>query len=871
MGKCNLHTSAAPVLTMKLFYAPFLLLPFYALPALAQRPGGGMPAGSRAMSANGSVYGKIVNSKTGKPVDGASVLLLAPRGENDSTGGTLVGNALTEGNGEFMLDGLPAGKPLQLVLNAIGYQSQKFSVTLGGGNIHKDMGNIKVVPNDETQLAEVEIVSQTPQFELRGEKKVFNVDQNLSAQGGMVTDVLRNVPGVQVDADGNVTIRNSGPQVFVDGRQTTLSLDQIPADAVENIEIINNPSAKFDAAGGGGGILNVVLKKNRKQGYNGNVRAGIDSRGGGNLDGDINIRSGKFNFSIGANGRKIARRTTTLTEREDLLSTPSFLTGQDGIWKMDGYRGFGRLGVDYFMTNRTSISLAANLSKGQFDQNENIDILGRSVTSNGGRAPQYALRTNDGRRIYNNQGVSLGGKHLFPQAGRELTVDMNYNQYASDNDNIFQTDTFTSASHETLTQSVRQRTRGTGSSSYSVLQADYVQPINKTDKLELGVKGVFRNNDNENNNYVYNTVKGDFDAPLPNPFALYKSNDRVLAAYASYSGNLSEKFGYQLGLRGESSAYEGELTRSGQQFSNSFPVSFFPSAFVSQQLSKTDQLQFSYRRGIDRPGFWQLYPFADYTDPLNIRQGNANLKPAFTNSLELTYLKTGKGGNYASGSAYYRRAEGVITAYQSLTTNPFTNSDAVISTYANLGTTSQYGVELTAQYLPKKWWTIVANLNGYNAAIVSDSALTNRNNYLSAFAKLNNTFKLQKSLTLQFLAGYQSRTSILPDGSGGGHWGGGGSSSTAQGYIGSNWFLDASVRKGWGKNDVLSATLSVNDVFGTQRTIQHTENAYFIQDYNRLSNPYTVRLNLAWRFGERDVDLFRRKTKGADGGGGGEF
>ena len=148
-----------------------------------------------------------------------------------------------------------------------------------------------------------------------------------------------------------------------------------------------------------------------------------------------------------------------------------------------------------------------------------------------------------------------------------------------------------------------------------------MQPLNKTDKLELGVKGIFRNNDNENNNYVFNTTKGDFDDPLPNPFALYKSNDHVLAAYVSYSGNLNEKFGYQLGLRGESSAYEGELTRSGQQFSNDFPMSFFPSLFVSQQLSKTDQLQFSYRRGIDRPGFWQLYPFADYTDPSEYSAG----------------------------------------------------------------------------------------------------------------------------------------------------------------------------------------------------------------------------------------------------------
>ena len=860
---------------MRFFYTPLFLLFLLSTSALAQRPGGDgpPPAGGRATGATGSVYGKITDAKTGKPIDGASVLILAPRSPQDSTGGRLVGNALTEGNGEFLLENLPASQTLQLVLNVIGYGAQKIPVTLSGGNLNKDLGSIRVVPTGETQLKEVEIVAQTPQFELRGEKKIFNVDQNLSAQGGMVTDVLRNVPGVQVDADGNVSIRNSGPQIFVDGRQTTLSLDQIPADAVESLEIINNPSARYDAAGGGGGILNIVLKKNRKQGYNGNLRAGGDSRGGANVDGDINIRSGKFNFSVGANVRRNVRRTTTLTDRLDLNANPNFLTTQDGLWKAGGYRGFGRLGVDYFMTNRTSISLGANYSDGNFDQKENIDIVGGPASANGVLQPanQFALRTNDGARRFTGTGVSLGGKHLFQQTGRELTVDINYNERSSTSDNVFQTDTFTTSSHETLMESVRQRTKGDGKSAYGIVQADYVQPVSKTDKLEMGVKGVFQQNNNENNNYTFNGTANDY-VVLPNPFSNYSSTSRVLAAYVSYSGNLREKLGYQLGLRGENSAYEGTLSKTGQTFSNNFPISLFPSVFLSQQISKTDQLQLSYRRGIDRPNFWQLFPFADYTDPLNIRQGNADLKPAFTNSLELTYLKTGKGGNYASGSAYYRRADNVISAYQSLTINPFTNSNAVISTYANLGTTNQYGVELTGQYLPVKWWTIVANFNGYNAAVFSDSALTNRNSYLSAFAKLNNTFKLQRGITFQLLSGYQSRTSILPDGSGGGGgFGGGGSSSTAQGYIGANWFVDISVRKAWGKNDAMSLTLSGNDVFGTQRTIQHTENLYFVQNYNRLSNPYTFRLNFAWRFGERDVDLFRRKSKGTADGGGGEF
>lgn len=859
------------------------------LSAAAQAPQGGTPpaspqgpqAGNPQMQMRGKMYGKIVDNNTGKPVDGASVTILQMRSAEDSaTGGIMAGTAFTAANGEFEIDNIPANGRLNLVVTALGYSAYKEPVAFdlsalrgNGGDrtamlnaLNKDLGNLRMLTSGTTQLKEVTVTAALPQFALQGEKKVFNVSENLNTQGGTVTDVLRNMPGVLVDADGNVSVRNAGPQILVDGRQTTLSLDQIPADAVESLELITNPSARYDAQSGAGGVLNVVLKKNRRQGYNGNVRAGADSRGGANLGGDFNVRSGKINISLSANGRRSGMVTNSLTERLDRYSTPNNLMTQDGTWKGNGYHGFTRLGLDYFISNRTTLSLGLSKSAGRFEPEESIDISQKELNV-ATPANTWAKRTTDGRRNYDMTGVSLSMKRLFQQPGREFTINLDYNQSQSSNYSNFRTDSFATADRQAAFRDVRQRTSGSGKSAFGTLQADYVHPFSETSKLEMGVKATLREMDNANNNYFWNAATADY-VVLPNPVSDYSSNDQVYAAYASFSGNIGKNTGYQVGLRGESSSYEGRLPQSGRTFKNDFPISLFPSVFLSQKLNDKDQFQLSYRRGINRPSFWQLLPFADYSDPLNIRQGNAGLQPEFIQTAELTYLKSWSRNTYGTVSAYYRHSDGLINAYQALAINPFTGEQAVVSTFANIGSSDRYGIELTAQFMPTKWWTVLANANGYNAAISTDSALTDKNKYLSGFAKINNTFNLPSRFTMQLSGSYQSRTNMLPDNGEGGH---GrmfsGPSGTAQGYLDQNWFVDISIRKAWGPKDAMSLVLSCNDVFGTRHFIQHTENSFFVQDYDRISNPYTFRLNFSWRFGQTDSDLFRRKATRSSGEG----
>ena len=188
--------------------------------------------------------------------------------------------------------------------------------------LNKDLGNIALAPSAQ-KLEGVTVTAAQPTFVLQGEKKIFNVEKDLNAEGGTAVDVMKNVPGVLVDADNNVSIRNSAPLLLVDGRQTPLTLDQIPADAIQSVEVVTNPSAKYDAEGGPGGVLNIVLKKNRKKGYNGSVRAGVDSRGGGNLGGSFNARSGKFNLSFNGHSSLRSGNEQTITDRyQDFASTP---------------------------------------------------------------------------------------------------------------------------------------------------------------------------------------------------------------------------------------------------------------------------------------------------------------------------------------------------------------------------------------------------------------------------------------------------------------------------------------------------------------------------------------------------------------------
>ncbi len=411
---------------MKKYLALFSLL-FATIATMAQptmRPqsmgGGNAPTGR--------IYGKIVDQSSSKGLEFASVQLfttkmdLATRTMKEA----LIGGMLTKSNGDFSIENIPVFAPLQLKVTAIGFKELimpvKFDFKPGGdptammAALDKDLGNIKV-EIEEKALGNVTVTAERPTMQLAIDRKVFNVDKNIVSAGGTAIDVMRNIPSLNVDIDGNVTMRNSSPQIFVDGRPSNLTLEQIPADAIASVELITNPSAKFDASGGTAGILNVVLKKEKKVGYNGSLRANIDSRARVGFGGDINLRQQKVNFF--ASGMMNQRKSIAngRTNRSNLFDNPRTELFQRDRNVSEGAFGFGRVGMDYFISNRNTLTIAANLARGTF-RPENSSLIWVDTLANITKTSHYD-RESQVKGNFRKLGATVSFKHNFPKAGME--------------------------------------------------------------------------------------------------------------------------------------------------------------------------------------------------------------------------------------------------------------------------------------------------------------------------------------------------------------------------------------------------------------------------------------------------------------------
>lgn len=834
----------------------------------------------------GRFYGKVVEAKSGKPIEYASVQLLQNKMDTvtKKRKETVVAGMLTKANGEFSLENISIMGQSKLKITVVGYksfeQTVSFDIKMNGGNngdmsammgaLDKDLGNVKI-ELDEKLLENVTVTaSSNPGLRLGIDRKVFNVDKSIVSAGGTAVDVMKNVPSVSVDLDGNVTMRNNTPQVFVDGRPTTMSLDQIPADVIESVEIITNPSAKFDASGGTSGIINVVLKKNKKVGYNGSIRTNIDSRGRIGLGTDINVRQEKINFFVSGNFNQRKSISTGTTDRLT-YGTPNNQLFQTDKSTMQGNFGFGRAGFDYFIDNRNTISLSGSMAKGSFKPSTSssmeTDFLSIPVVSS------LAERLSNSKNTFQNSGTMLSYKRNFPKAGHELTADITYNRSKNSNTNLIKTDSL-DLSTKNVVKTSSQRQDGKGTNENFVFQTDYTNPLSDKSKFEMGVRVSIRKVDNKNDFFLISSSGIAIYNPLSS--VNYNSTDKVYAAYTTYTNQI-KNFGYQLGLRLESSDYEGRLPDKGQVFNIEFPVSLFPSVFLSNKLKNDQELQLNYTRKINRPNFFQLYPFTDYSDSLNISRGNPDLKPEFTNSIELSYQKTFKKNKDSFlGSIYYKNTNDLITRFQVQETSAVTGKDILVNTYINAASSYVTGLELTLKTKMTKWWDMTTNMNLFTSKINTGIAgQPEQDQFASWFGKLNNTFKLFKNFSMQLSGEYQSKTILPPGGSGssggGGRGGGGGmfgQATSSQGYVRANYFVDAGFRYEFMKNKQASVSLNINDIFRTRRSDVHSESPYFTQDVFRRRDPQVARLSFNWRFGKFDPNLFKRKNNKNQGNDG---
>lgn len=847
----------------------------------------------------GRFYGKIIDSITNKPVEFASVQLLVPI-MYDSVSKSMKENVvlagqLTEVNGDFSLSKINMMGKYKLKISAIGYATREFPVSFGikaremkpgGGegmrkmlsSADKDLGNIKLRPQ-ATQLKEVEVVTATPVLELKLDKKVFNVEKNMASAGGTAEDVLKQVPSVTVDMDGNVSVRNTSPQIFVDGKETTLSLDQIPADAIASVEIISNPSAKYDAAGGGAGILNIVLKKEKRVGYNGNIQAGINQRGKINGMVNLNMRENKINaFALG-NFNQRSHITEGTTERYNLLGSPLTNIFQTQQSVINGLFMFTQGGIDWFKDNRNTFTLSGRYLRGKFEPEDEITTTTDTLLQSDISSSSYN-RASETNRQFQNLGGTFQYKHLYPKEGKELTADVNYNKSVFEWGGNYGTQYF-DENHFPVGDSVLQTWNGNGYNEILSAQTDYVHPLNGKSKIEAGAKGSYRNFWSKTENFLKDNNTGEY-LLITNQSSNYKFVDHVYAAYFLYSRQ-REKTGYQAGIRTESSFYTGELVDSNKTFRNYFPASLFPNFSVSYKVKEDDQLQLSYSRRVSRPSFFQLIPYIDYSDSLNLRKGNAGLKPQFTHNAELSFLKTINNSNNVLAAVYFSNTTGIITNYQNMEYDTVLQKNVIISTYKNADMSYVYGGEITSKSVAKtrgesarEWMEFTLNFNGYYSVLDAENIQQGlQSERFSWFAKANLTFKFLKNFSVQLSPEYRSRASVPVSRGDNQQQGGGGwqqsPTSTAQGYIKERWGVDASVKYEFLKNKTASLTVSMRDIFASDIVETVTESDYFNQTSTRLRDPQFVKVNFSYRFGKFDASLFKRKntrisTEGMDMG-----
>ena len=860
---------------MKFIYIFFIAI-LTQLNSSAQYPTGAGARGAGASANMGRFYGKVVDANK-KGIEGITIQLKGSKFDPATKKSTesILGTMLSANNGDFSFENLAVMGNFKLIITGVGFKKQEkqisFNLKTGAGQnmqdmmamVDKDLGNIKI-EEDVNELKSVTVSSTAkPQFEMGIDRKIFNVEKNLTSQGQTAVEVMKSIPNLNVDIDGNVTLRNSTPTLLIDNRPTTLTMDQIPADIIERVEIITNPSAKYDATGGNAGILNIVLKKNKKNGYNGGIRSGLDMRGKFNGGGDMNVRDSKFNFSLNANlnGRKSIN--SSANERQILGS--SLPTNIETINNSTGNGSFNfyRAGVDYIADNRNTFSLYGNMMQGD------MGSIGTQIIDSiiGSNSKNYSL-VNSSKFNFLNKGAQFSYKHLFEEKGHELSADFNYNQSNNDNWSLINS------------SFLNQRSAGKGNNKNYSFNIDYAREFKNDVKFETGIRVNDRSEYNKRDQYRNEKL---IDAIS----SQYQYGETVYAAYSNVNMK-KNNWSFQLGLRAESRSYNGnilnKLGKDSLPFSVSYPITLFPSAFINYKINDKQDFQINYSKRINPPNFFQLLPFPDYSDPQNISVGNPGLKPQFTHSFEVAYNNAyAKGSNFLA-TAYYKYSTDLITSYvyRDINRASVNLDSAYFSSSINANTATVYGLELSNKTAITSWWDLNLSFNLFKSVINATIPGQNVNNDLTSwFSKMNNTIKLPKGFSYQFSGQYQAKTILPPGGNssggggrggmGGGGGGWGGPQSTAQGYNFPAYDFDMAIKKDWTLSGGRTASLSfsVNDVFKTRVNKTYSESQYFTQSVTRVRDQQFFRINFSYRFGKFDVNLLRRKSSKGDEGGGG--
>jgi outer membrane receptor protein involved in Fe transport len=821
---------------------------------------GSIIAQDQPPASSNRLYGKVVDAGNKKGIEAASVQFYIYF--SDSTGtvtrDSLAGGMLTRANGDFSVENLPSADSIRVEITAIGYQDFQRVIASPGRELREqDLGNI-AMQVDPKYLSAVTVVGQKPALELGVDRKSFNVDKSITSTGGTAIDVMKNIPSVSVDVDGNVSLRSNTPQIFVDGLPTILTLDQIPADNIERIELFTNPSAKFDASSRGG-IINIILKKNRKMGLNGIVSAGAGHPSIVNSNVTLNLRQGKFNFFVSGSYNQGGGRAKGITERINKSADTIQNYFNQYSWT-ERMRRFGsiRFGFDLFADNRNTITIAQNFVKGRFTGDEEQQ---QEYFSKQRMLERTGERTNFGRSENFRSNTQLSYKYKFSTPGKELTADVNYNTGKSDDGSDIM-NSFFLPDGSLIGAPAQVRNRGNNDSKQFTFQADFINPRGENAKIEMGVRS-FLNDFRSNFNSFAISNGGETKLPLSNN---YTSREMVNAAYITYSNRI-KTFAYQAGLRFEHSEFTGELLDSAREFGYKYPSgienifdALFPSVFLTKTIAEETEIQLNYTRRVRRPNFWQLNPFININDPVNLEQGNPQLQPEFTNSIEFNFSKTYNTGNFL-GVLYFQNNERDITRYSDTISaeqyqqlnNAAVDPNAILNTFINARSTNRLGMELTWQQNFGKFFDITPSVDlQYRKVNVDQYDLSNEGFNWEAQLIANYRIETKKKslfnkLSFQVQGEYES-----PE-------------VTPQGKNLEQYSVDFAMRKDFLKGNKGSLTFAVNDVFNSRRWGSIYDTDDFFQESYRRRNVRSFRISFTYRFGKSDFNLFRRGPERRNG------
>lgn len=773
-----------------------------------------------------TIRGKVVDGETKEAMPFASVAIYK------SADSSLVTGNATNLEGHFKIETTPGQYYLIVkILSYDDYVKDDFK-------LQKDinLGTLVVYPNSE-QLDEFEFVEEKSNMEFKLDKRVFNVEKDLTNQGGTASDILENIPSVTLDAEGNVALRGSqNVKIFINGKPSGLTgispemaLQQIPAEMIEKVEVITNPSARYEAAGEVG-IINIVLKKNKKKGFNGSVQA---TAGWPELLGastTLNYKTEKFNLF----GTYSFRKDNRPGFGNELQTYEGPDTSYQFRNKRDHFRGgIGhniRLGSELFLNNQNTLTLTGMYARedGENGVNRTYEDLDEN-----GNLVQTVNRIQDEYEPENNVEASLNYRKTFDKEDRLFTVDLQW--FINDEDEIADI----TQTNDTENSTLRQRTFNTEDENNFLFQTDYIHPFGKDDnmKIETGLRTTYRNISNEF--LVEEQGPNDEWSVLDSFDNQFLYDEFIQAGYFIYGAEW-KKLSIQAGVRGEYTDVNSQLVASEisnpQQYFN-----LFPSAHFSYKIDSVNTLQLSYSRRVNRPRFRHLLPFYSFTDPRDFYAGNPNLQPEFTDAFEFAYLRYFDKGSFLS-SVYYRYRTDVVERITTTDDQGYSTSFPV-----NLAIQNAIGIEMNLNYELFKWWQFTGSGNFYRAITEGNYQGQELNSDTYTWSlNVNNSFNITDKIKSQLAFNY--RAPIIR------------TQGTREAVYFFNAGINMKILKGKG-----TIAFNVRDVLNSRVFRSYTETQYLTKESEFQWRARQFTLNFTYRFKNENKND-KSDRQGRDGG-----